>query len=1274
MWDGGSTLTFITFQKAKQLKLKGKPVALKITVVGGDAKSIQSQLYKLTLSSPSGHNASIEAYGIETISTRIEAVDMKHIADVLNVKNIILRRPQVGEIDLLIGQQYAALHPTRVKSSGHLLLMENEFGYVIAGTYPMMKTDAEVSGSFLTVREAAVMHAVEECTSTDFFEIEGLGVTCQPKCGGCKCGTCHPGGKPMSLLEEKELEIIEKGLQFCPKIGRWIAKYPWIRSPNDLPDNRAAALGALRSAEKRLKKNKSLGETYNAQIEDMLERGVARVVPYEELHNYKGPKFYIHHFEVMNPKSKSTPCRIVFNSSACFQGHSLNGYLAKGPKMLNRLLGVLLRFRQGQHAFIGDISKMYHAIGIPLVDQMTHLFLWRGLKEDCPPITYAMTAVNMGDRPSATIAQLALRKTAEEVIQIYPEAANTIVRNAYMDDIPGSTVSASETMKITSEIDQILLKKGFRIKEWICSYKSDAHIRMGDNDEDIQEGVLGVTWSPRSDILIFSINEEEIDNNVTKRTMLSFTNKIFDPLGLLTPVTVRLKMLIREVWGHQPKIGWDEPVPVGISSDWKKLQSEFTRLADLYFDRSIRPDNAIEEPTLIIFSDGSEKAFGAAAYARWKLQNGKYASRLIAAKSRMAPIKTMDIVRLDLSGAVLGTRLRFTITNEMQVNWKRVLHLTDSEIVQAMIQKESYGFNTFVANRIGEINQSTDKSEWCWVPGKPWMNVADMTTRGVPISEIANNGIWQNGPVFLQTEEKDWPTKEASRSDIKLPELKQKFIVAAVEAAKETLLSRFNLNRYSQLRRLVWVTARLLRLYRRYKTPEVPTGSHPTVTDMKDAKTMWIKEAQTSLDLAKCKQLRPSLEDGIVVVGGRTERWMQATWNKQKFVLLPKDHQLSHLIVSHEHTAGGHLGTAATIDKIRSNYWIIGVTKMVKSLIGKCVPCRRARKKLYSQVMSPLPVERIKPSPPFAFVAVDMFGPFTIKGEVQKRTRGKCYGVLFTCMSCRAVYVDVAKDYSTDAFMQVIRRFASIRGWPTKVFSDPGSQLVGASKELKAAVADIEWEVVREYGIKNEVEWSFSPGDAPWYNGAVESLVKTVKKALNASIGENILSFSELLTCMFEAGQLVNQRPIGLHPGNPEDGTYLSPNDLLLGRASTNTPQGPFKERASDKHRHDFLQQIVSRFWKRWTREVFPNLVIQKKWHTAERNLCEGDVVLVQDANALRGVWKMAKVTRTIVSADNRVRRVFITYVSGNGTKQEVERAVQKLILLVPTVEAECTA
>ena len=110
------------------------------------------------------------------------------------------------------------------------------------------------------------MHVVLESSFTDFFEIEGLGVTCQPKYGGCRCGSCHPGGKAMSLQEEKEFYMNEEGLQFLPESGRWEARYPRIKSPDDLPDNRCVALAALRSAETRLKRNNLLGETYNAQI------------------------------------------------------------------------------------------------------------------------------------------------------------------------------------------------------------------------------------------------------------------------------------------------------------------------------------------------------------------------------------------------------------------------------------------------------------------------------------------------------------------------------------------------------------------------------------------------------------------------------------------------------------------------------------------------------------------------------------------------------------------------------------------------------------------------------------------------------------------------------------------------------------------------------------------------------------------------------------------------------------------------------------------------
>ena len=173
---------------------------------------------------------------------------------------------------------------------------------------------------------------------------------------------------------------------------------------------------------------------------------------------------------------------------------------------------------------------------------------------------------------------------------------------------------------------------------------------------------------------------------------------------------------------------------------------------------------------------------------------------------------------------------------------------------------------------------------------------------------------------------------------------------------------------------------------------------------------------------------------------------------------------------------------------------------------------------------------------------VDYFGPFTIRGEVQKRVHRKCYGVLFTCLVVRAVYIDVAVDYSTDGFIQVLRRFTSFRGSPSKMYSDGGTQLVGASNELREVVEKLEWKKIQEFSTEDleGIEWNFSPGNSPWYNGAVESLVKTVKRALNCAVGERVMSFSELQTCLFEASQLVNQRPIGRVPLSQMMGLTLS--------------------------------------------------------------------------------------------------------------------------------------
>ena len=233
--------------------------------------------------------------------------------------------------------------------------------------------------------------------------------------------------------------------------------------------------------------------------------------------------------------------------------------------------------------------------------------------------------------------------------------------------------------------------------------------------------------------------------------------------------------------------------------------------------------------------------------------------------------------------------------------------------------------------------------------------------------------------------------------------------------------------------------------------------------------------------------------------------------------------------------------------------------------------------------------------------------------------------------------------------------------------------MIGASNELKDIIKGLDWNDIQNYGHKEGAVWEFSPGNAPWYNGATEALVKSVKRALNAIIGEHILTFSELQTVLFEAFQLVNQRPIGRHPSNPEEGSYLCLNDLILGRASTHVPQGPFKERSSVKYRLYFVQQLVHQFWNKWTRDLFPNLIIQTKWHVERRNVQIDDVVMIEDSNMLRGQFKMGIVAEVFQSQDGKVRKVKVSYKNNdegpnyNGKQfVYIERPVHKLIVIVP--------
>ena len=234
---------------------------------------------------------------------------------------------------------------------------------------------------------------------------------------------------------------------------------------------------------------------------------------------------------------------------------------------------------------------------------------------------------------------------------------------------------------------------------------------------------------------------------------------------------------------------------------------------------------------------------------------------------------------------------------------------------------------------------------------------------------------------------------------------------------------------------------------------------------------------------------------------------------------------------------------------------------------------------------------------------------------------------------------------------------------------------MSASKELKDSGPCIDLEKIADSSASNGTTWIFNKSaDAPWQNGCSEALIKSVKRSLIIAIGESKLTFGELQTVLFEVANLLNERPIGTKPGvDIELGSYLCPNDLLLGRTSIKAPVGKYMTENGIKNRLEFIERVTNGFWRKWQRDYFPTLLIRQKWHVDKRNVCEGDIVIIQDANSIRGHWRLAQVVAIEASRDGKVRDVTLRHKPqkpGNNYVGQrdvcIKRSVHRLIVLLP--------
>ncbi len=293
---------------------------------------------------------------------------------------------------------------------------------------------------------------------------------------------------------------------------------------------------------------------------------------------------------------------------------------------------------------------------------------------------------------------------------------------------------------------------------------------------------------------------------------------------------------------------------------------------------------------------------------------------------------------------------------------------------------------------------------------------------------------------------------------------------------------------------------------------------------------------------------------------------------------------------------------------------------------------------------------------------MDYFGPFEIR---QGRVTRKRYGVIFTCMTTRAVHIEVADSLDTSSCINALRRFISRRGNVKEITSDNGTQMVAANKELSQAIKQLDEQHIQRFAADKGITWKFNPPGASHHGGVWERHIRTIRKILQSMLTEQYLKVAQnddqLHTLMCEIEATLNNRPITTKSEDPYDLDVLTPNHLLQPQSTMNFPPGIFNEKdVYARKRWRQVQYMADVFWRRWSAEYLPMLQKRQKWLQPERNLEVGDVVLIVDSSAPRNSWTMGKVEKVNLGSQDLVRSAVIKTKTST-----LVRPISKLCLLL---------
>lgn len=1237
--DCGSQSNFITQALCDKLGLPKKQVSVPVLTLNGNLSNISYQM-KIQMKDIGGRNPrrDLTCLVVDKISRNIPTAQIDTSSFPM-MDDIRLADPGYdipAPVDILIGSEefWQIILPGSISlGENNPILKASTLGWICTGSAMTYMPPVE------TVCQLNVVDILKSQLDR-FFKLEEIVVN------------------PVESSENYECEKLFTNTTTRDQDGRYIVSLPRKQTKVLLGDSKAIAYKRLYMLESKLDKVPEQKQQYISFMREYEKLGHMTELSFEEDRQAE-ESYYIPHFPVIREDSTSTPLRVVFDASQnTTSGISLNDTLMTGPQIQNNLMSILLRFRLHNYVIAGDIHKFFRQVKVMEEQRCLQKICWRENKMQTVKI-FQLNTVTYGMTSSPYLASRSLKQLMIDEGHNYPLAASTH-NSWYCDDYLGGHDDLQMATELRSQISQLLLLGGFKICKWISNNTQiletipetdrakDASLQF---DQDYSTKALGLVWFPAKDQFTYTVSEDVQAD--TKRTILSEIAKLFDPLGLIQPILTNAKLIMQHIW--QCKLGWDDPVSFTIQQEWNRFRRSLHFLRQLQIPRSLKLSLPVVNVQLHIFSDASTIAYGACAYLRCEYSTTETSTRLIMSKGKIAPLKFVSLPRLELSAALLAVKLANFIIDSLQCDIDSIHYWVDSTIVLNWLEKDIDKVEVFVKNRVSKILEETVVSQWNHVNTK--QNPADIITRGSKPQTLLTSQFWFEGPMWLKLDHINWPSQSHNC------EYDQEKLSLNLIVCKVTMISQL-WDKFSSMNRLTRVIAYCRRFISNCKLDihqrqsgalnvgELNSAWNSIIRDVqKETFPEERKALQHNIELphaSKLKQLNPFLdEEGIIRVGGRLQHASISEEAKHP-AILPSRHKVTSLIIQQYHLRNLHAAPQLLLAILREKVWILQARRSIRSVLHKCMICYRVKPRLASQLMGQLPKERLTPSRPFAVTGLDLCGPIYVKeGTKRKYIQVKAYLAIFICMASKAVHIEVVQDASTEAFIRAFRRFISRRGRCHTIFSDCGSNFIGANrrfKELRETFTNQHnRDTIVAAAADEHIIWKFNVPMAPHQGGIWEAAVKQAKYHLRRMIGQSLYTYEELNTFAIQVEACLNSRPLTQLSEDPSDLQILTPAHLLIGESLKAIPEPSYIHIPQNRLKNwQNIQKLMQTFWKRWSREYLLQLQNRKKWFSKENNLQIGQLVLISDKNAPPLSWKRGRVSRIIKGPDNLVRSAVV--------------------------------